>query len=253
MSDTLPRLGIAGTKPWQRDRLASWLAEWELELEMPAAEETVPGKAGPAADMWPAEDHAVEPPPASGQVRLMSPEVPVAFNRPLFLVILSDLGDGTLMAAPYGRFAEPAFPGELVTGREAPPLRILCLWNARAVDAKTLGKSWLVDEMSRREMDEASRVLSYLRNGTKLSAGIVRRMGPPLWHPADPRVEYRRREAAVMEDLAGGAGSHEINDRGALVYPVGGRSYSLAAEPRAKYETKRDQRPRRRIRKTREK
>jgi hypothetical protein len=159
------------------------------------------------------------------------------------------------MAAPYGRLAEPAFPGELSTRREALPLNILCLWNARAVDGRVLARSWLVDELSAREMDEVSGVLRHLRDGAKLPAGIERRMGPPLWHPADPRMEYRREEAAMMDKLAGGAGSQEDRGRAreALMYPVGGRSYSIAAEPRAKYETKRDLRPKGRGKTTREK
>lgn len=256
MSGKLPRLRIERAEQWQRERLTRWLAEWEIERELPLEGGAITWQGRSEVGTWPVAPLEAEPPVVAGQIRLLSPEVPVARDRPLFFAILSEQGARSFVVAPYSRFAEPAFPGELLTGRDAPPLRVLCAWNARAMAGWILEKSWLVDELSAREMDEASGVLRHLRDGAKLPAGIERRMGPPLWHPADPRMAYKREETAMMAALVSDAEAGGISGTAGgspLVYPTGGHKLSLAAEPRAKYETKQRRQPKGRGRKTREK
>ncbi len=240
MNGKLPRLRIGRAEPWQRERLARWLAEWELEQDLPIESRVIGGNKRPVDKTLPVAPLEAEPAVTPGQVRLLSPEIPVAANRPVYLAVLSNQGANAFLVAPYSSFAEPAFPGEFVTGREAPPLSVLCAWNAGAVDARVLAKSWLVDELSAHELDEALSVLRHVRDGASLSPELERRSGPPLWHPADPRETYRSEAAALMRALADDEGAQGRGNPGSgpLIYPTGSGQLPLAAEPRAKYETR---------------
>ena len=129
--------------------------------------------------------------------------------------------------APFGRLAEPATPGELLTGRTVPPLRVLCLWNARTVSSDIVVRSWPVDVMTPDELRDAERVLESLKTGTDLPEHLVRRVGPPLMHPDDPRQVYVHRERLRLDRFAQDAGE---------TYPLPrNRDLPMAAEDREPY------------------
>ena len=226
----------------QRAQLQRWLAEWRLDGllggEPPGHEPAAPDDAfrranGPAG-----------PPPepttlAAGDIRLLFPDVPATAARPRYVAILEPPRAGRQLAAPFGRFAEPGLPGEWATGRTEPPLRVLCLWNARALPRAVVAKSWLVGRMTPRETADARSVRRSLRANRPPSPRLAAATGPPLLHPADPRWEYRDQELEWMRELEGEAsGTEEGMEKYAL--PAAGEEADdapqrLAAEPQAAY------------------
>jgi len=236
----LPSIRTIPAPAWQRDRLDRWLLEWQIDralvdsedepasdLEYPQAEDT------PAAEVAP---FSAEPAVSTGQVRLFSPRVCSPDTRPVYFAVLGR-EEGGFLLAPYGRFSEPAIPGELLTGREAMPLRVLCLWNARKLPVETASESWFIDDLSENEMREATAVLGHAGRGDELPEGIRERVGPPLQHPLDPRIDYLEEESEIIrtpEDEESGEDSPAGTDRLQYLRP---ETLPLAAEPREKYET----------------
>lgn len=236
----LPRLNAEEPPDGQRDRLARWLAEWEIDDALAAvgagASEPQPdaGAVGElAADIASTEDGPV---PAPGQVRLFSPEPRAARHRALYVALLAWRGEDVLLAAPYGRFSEPAVPGELLTVRDTPALRVLCPWNARPLTVTLLQRTWFVDKLDDGETAEAVDLHRCMEQRHAIPAELRHRIGPPLRHPADPRHTYLRQERIRMDLLVRESGAGGVSD-GGLAYPTHSpeENLRLAAESGEEY------------------
>lgn len=239
----LPELKTRKVPKAQRQRLARWLREWELDRalrETPDVRQPVrPGDAalrpgGFAQNVTPLSK---EPPVAAGQVRLVSPGLRAGWRRPLYVAILEGNQKRGFLTAPYGRFSEPALPGELRTRRRAPCLRVLCLWNAVTVPERIIRQSWVVDRLAVREGDEALSLYRSIAAGGPAPPGLERRVGPMLIHPDDSRRDYLREEQGVMSELAAG---HAASDGGAAGLTWRGmqdepHELPMAAEPHEPY------------------
>jgi hypothetical protein len=62
-------------------------------------------------------------------------------------------------------------------------------------------------------------------------------VGPPLFHPEDPRQLYVRLERWRMEAVDAAAGVPPASAPPPLIYPCGQSDPGLAAEPPESYET----------------
>jgi hypothetical protein len=177
----------------QEAQLVAWLNEWALYLELHAIDAATREK-----ERW-AGTTPVDVIPAAGQIRLLPPVSTALRSRPVYVAVFQSEHDNCFLVAPYGRFAVPATPGELSTGRECAAVRVLCLWNARGLPADVLKSTWLVDDMTSRELSEAMAVHRNLKKRTGLPEGLDLRIGPPIFHPADPRRIYINREDAFWD------------------------------------------------------
>lgn len=231
----LPRLNLRSASDEHRERLARWLIAWEIDLELRAAERDSQGPPGPVADVVAATDEEIpvtptssEPAPEPRQIRLFSPRISAARDRLLYVAVLAAAGPGQFLVAPYGRFTEPCVAGELLSGRDAGPLTVLCLWNAAEITTATLAESWVIDRLSANELAEALSVRHHLLSEKAPTPQLAERIGPPLWHPADPRRRYLQEERRVMERLSGGSA-------GAPAYPTLDPAWPIAADPHDPY------------------
>jgi len=177
----------------QERQLLAWLNEWNISLELSAID--LDDK---TAESW-SDVNTKDVPLEKGQIRLLPPVSPALGSRPAYVAVLDADEDEGIRVAPYGRFAVPATPGELSTGRSCPAVRVLCLWNTRTLSAGVFESSWLVDEMTPGELSDAVAVLDSLKKGAELPEDLVSRTGPPLFHPADPRRIYINREQAFWD------------------------------------------------------
>ena len=189
----------------QKRRLADWLGAWNLDRRLSgvhfgfeAKRPTTPGPVAEIASRIAPFDNVTL---NVGEIRLISslllPECP----RPLYAAVLAEWEQGLWLISPYGRFSAPATPGELLTGRAAAALRVLCLWNAHPVPVEVLQRSWLVEHMSREEMDDSWSVFHHALAGKVLPSSLHERVGPPIFRNEDPRVEYQQQEAGFLEPL----------------------------------------------------
>ena len=187
----------------QRNRLADWLRAWELDRRLATApfEAKRPIARGPVGGIAAKIAAFDDAPPQPGEIRLLSSLLLPACPRPLYAAVLAEWEQGLWLVSPYGRFSEPATPGELRTGRAAAALGVLCLWNTHSVPADVLQRSWLVEQMSRPELDDSWRVFQHALTGKELPASLHERVGPPILRNDDPRIEYQEQEAGFLEPL----------------------------------------------------
>lgn len=185
----------------QRRNLEGWLHDWNLERLLQQDEEADQGdvsrRAESAMTGRPAKGAVVE----VRQIRLLYPDCNASWQRPVYLALLEERGSDGILAAPFSRFANPALPGEFLTGRAAPQLRVLSLWCARVFKTARMVSGWQVDELSEIELDQAFSVYEWIHKRCQVPVAIRERVGPPLIHPLDPRWDYREEELEFMESL----------------------------------------------------
>ncbi|MBM4156869.1 MAG: hypothetical protein FJ221_17860 [Lentisphaerae bacterium] len=210
-------------------RLAEWLREWAVDRALrdePAGPSPAAGESSACYDDV----------PGTGDIRVLHPASAPSAERPLHVALLDRAASGAWLAAPFSRFANPATPGEWLTGRRAAALRVLCPWNVRWMPSATVLRSWRTGRLTPRERDGALRVLEAWRRGTPPEPAIEARTGLPVIHPDDPRRVYEDEESRVMDEAAA-----EPDDRpqvlpgpagrGGRVYEVPDASWLKAAEP----------------------
>jgi hypothetical protein len=236
MSKKLPAIKFVPRPEWQMKRLAEWLEEWNIEQKLRMEPDVETSRQGPqvpavsaavgfmsmpafASDVL--ERLPSEKPPdfrvvggddevmrklvrefdrsvAVGQVRLLSPELTPDTDRPVFVAVFGDWDEGEVLMAPFSPFSVPATTGEWLTGRSAPVLRVLEVWNARSVPYSALEESWLVDAWTDAECKGAWYVFEHEAFGKALPAEFEQEVGPPLVHPDDPRRKYQEEEVALL-------------------------------------------------------
>ena len=239
---TLPNTTTRRLPDWQRERLECWLAEWEIVETMPetggdeweGGPEPVPGWVAPReGSSDPDEREPVRP----GDVRLLYPAAGERWRRPVYVAVVSAESPERVLAAPFGPFAEPAVPGELLLRGLAPGIRVLCLWNCREMNRDSLKASWLVARLAVTDLDRVLAVRGHVDGGRALPEAVARDVGPPLAHPLDPRHEYLARQRLTMDALVREcrAGSGAAGRGGTLYLERPRSELLLAAEDRPTY------------------
>lgn len=197
----LPKIRYAETPAWQKERLTNWLRERRLNQALSS------GRADkPACNTirFPPDKRLVRPydaKPKVGEIRLLAPGLLPDGSRPLYVAIIGAWDNDQVVAAPFGPYSEPATTGELQIGRATLNLRVLCLWNARSYDPAELAQSWIADVLSRQEQDDARAVFRHVATGAALPAALARRIGPPVVHAHDPRIEYQQEQKQLLDQV----------------------------------------------------
>jgi hypothetical protein len=227
--------------PAQQRRLGRWLAEWKLDclLRSSTPEESV-AATGQSVEGMSLKNSS---PPDVGQIRLFHPAPKrEADHRPIYVAILEKRSGNAFLIAPFGRFAEPAIPGEWRTGFRAMPLRVLCLWNARIVAAAVLKSSWQASRIPKAKIAQALE----LHAGTPLGSARGSDIGPPLRHPLDPRHTYLAEESARLDEQVVALEAMSRETAETFLYKQTPSQLPLAAESREAYGRRSGQRKKKR-------
>ncbi|HUD04244.1 MAG TPA: hypothetical protein VMR73_02005 [Candidatus Paceibacterota bacterium] len=146
-----------------------------------------------------------------GQIRLFSPQILPNCTRPVTFSVVANWdktdGDELKLIAPYGRYPEPAMPGEFRTGRPFeyslcdPNFSVLCLWNSYTVPTDVLTKSWLIDVVKEDELDDAWEVWKHVSLGGELPTRLAERVGPQILSKFDPREAYQKEELDLLRPI----------------------------------------------------
>ena len=235
----LPDTRIIHSSVDRKQTLARWLHEWQIDkmLREDSTAESVPQSHDSIAGQEKTGPLYESKPVRVGQIRLFHPFSKETNERPRYVAVLKETDDGSWLVAPFSRFGEPSVPGEWITGRKAPAVRILCIWNARLLPELILERSWVVDRIPASKIDHAIAIHRFLGEDQELSRPIANQLGPPLVHPLDPRIEYLEEEREWFSTLSV---SGPLNKRIDYPYPVSegeDRSLPLAAEGHGKYRS----------------
>jgi hypothetical protein len=192
-------------------RLVRWLEAWQLENQLTEAfheltarpssesafrivEKTKSDQSTIEVRPYDTAETALRP----GAIRLMGEDALPKFPRLLYVAVLRQIDEELLLVAPFSSYAEPATKGELLTEREDSPLRVLELWCAHTVPREIIAKGWLVDSMTQQEQDDAWAVFNHVFTGWPLPEHVKLRVGLPIRHPRDPRIEYQQSEMSLF-------------------------------------------------------
>ena len=242
----LPAVRVLPPNARDRERLRLWLHEWEIDQVLRTtppdgadessgqpALKTANGSGAPVAAPADAASLRV------GQIRLLHPgSERHEAERTLYVALLEETAEQGFLVAPFGRFSQPALPGEWLTGFRALALRVLCLWSARTVERRALARSWHAGTMKPGQVAAAMEVYRLIHAGGPFPPNRSRRTGPPLVHPLDPRLTYQAEEAdafecalrATEEPLRTATAAGPTN-----IYELPLTEQRLAAETRATY------------------
>lgn len=178
----------------QREKLALWLREWNLEKKLSAIEETSDDITELSVTEPPTNDACTDPKP--GDVILLPPVGETTFSRPVYMLLIKRTWTGQWQAIPFSRFTVPATDGELATGREFIPLKVLSLWNHGKLDDKVVKRSWRVASMAAADVTTAEEYITGRKRQLPDS-----RTGAPIVRSFDPRKEYIDEERAIWFDF----------------------------------------------------
>ncbi len=192
-----PFIKVTPSTPDQRERLARWLDEWALDRRLRESDGGVDDFPEPVSFQEGKAGEEVRP----GDIRLLYPGQEI-HDGPAYVAVTEAAGDLYLII-PFGRFEEPATPEEWRTERDAFPLRVLCLWNARALSADALTRSWRVDCLTAREKEDVRILNEWMESERALPSGLAHAVGPPLVHPLDPRHDYLEEETGRLDRALG--------------------------------------------------
>lgn len=214
----LPELKWKPAPPGRKERLARWFAEWNLLQRMRRADPALFEPLHPPAhsDVGPSSGrHRLVAPFNTelkvGQIRSMAPGLFAEFQRFSYVALIGEWGGDAFVTAPFGPFLEPATKTEWLTGREEHALRVLQLWNARTWPREVLERSWLVDELTAQEREDAWTVFLHAATGATLSDRLLAQVGCPVVHPRDPRLAYQKQEASLFA-LRSGEQAESVGD-----------------------------------------
>ena len=140
------------------------------------------------------DDQAAGPPSETLRNIIPLPEG----RRGLVVTPMEATEEKSYLVAPFSDYREPATTTEWLTGREAGPLRVLCLWNTRDYPARWLELTWIVGELSEQELAGAWDVFRHTLTGVPLSDRLRAQVGAPIIHPRDPRLAYQAEEARLF-------------------------------------------------------
>ena len=139
---------------------------------------------------------------------------------------------------PFGRLAYPAVPGEWLTGREAGPCRLLCLWNAFVLSGDAASRSWVLCDWPAQHVERVREGRATLAEDGELPPAMRGQAGPPLLHPLDPRWDYLDEERLWTLALANNTAA------GTLYFPLPERppeEIQRAAEAHEEYGRPREE------------
>jgi len=204
----LPRLKRTPLSEPQMAMWHAWMHEWDLYIRLQdemgedgalqTSQKLVSPRIAEAASAFDSAPEGFRP----GQIRLLGPGLTPGSDRPVYVLILREWEDDWRLVTPFGPFATPATPGECLTSRSEPGLRVLSVWNTHSLPPDLYRKSWWIDELRAEDVDLAWSVFRHVMAGRELPAAALNRTGPPVTQSSDPRLRYQEREAQLMSGLA---------------------------------------------------
>ncbi len=236
------RFSQSNDRAAERQRLAEWLAEWELDGLLDEGEQQIPHPA-PRRLSGGSASYAQSDVGVGDILLLQPPAIRHPLDRPVYAVLLDDPKPsvGQWLLVPFGPFAVPATPGEWVTGLRAEPLRVLCCWNYRRVSISAVPPHWRVRGLNKGQRLLFAEVIRCLIDDRVLPERQRSRVGPPLLHPGDPRHRYLEEERERVDcQLEPGTGADDLStDSPSAPYisetPGFDDLERLAAESRTRY------------------
>jgi len=207
----LPKRPARNVPEHQKLRLLRWLEAWE---EQKAFDEIGFEPIEGSGDSIEPDvlKSLVEPFDAEleeGQIRLMPAR---GYEEPLVLLLLKQWTESDYLVAPFTAIGVPATPTELKL-RDHMLYSSLCLWNVRTLPNSVLADSWIVDECSELEMQDARSILQVALLGEDVPEQLLGKTGAPIFRSEDPRIDYQDQYLESFKAWVEACGEDEVSGK----------------------------------------
>lgn len=206
MNDQHDDIFLPGASDRERALYRQWYHEYRLAQRLDDIGEPAVKDADAAGhDAFRRRTAASSPfsgPLLAGEIRILSSQLIDNPDMVPYFAVISPWEDDFWLIMPFSRFSVPATAGEIATGMQFSPLRVLQVWNARTAQACLLAKSWSLNETLPENIRQASDDLfRHLLGGRALPTGFAPQRGPALRNPLDIRHNYLAEESAQFAVL----------------------------------------------------
>ena len=185
---------FAGLKGQDAAILDQWLDQYQLRKELFAQDDSLEDEFEPYTEenLKKIRDAVSEfdSDLSVGQIRLWSSEMVEDKDIPPYFAILAELKDDKYLTVPFSSLPLPADEGEMATSLDIPFCEVLQCWNAQAVPACLVKRSWLAGEMPQETTMAANALYSNLNKGEALPENFNYLRGGAILNPFDPRISY---------------------------------------------------------------
>ena len=137
-----------------------------------------------------------------GDIRLLSAEFSARPERPVYVAILRDWKSDGFVTAVFSPFSAAGLSTELVFPERPHSLRVLCLWHHYELPQAILAKSWVVDQMTTVELDDAWHVFRHAFTDAPITESLAKRVGTYIESENDPRLAFQNSEIELLQPLA---------------------------------------------------
>lgn len=130
-----------------------------------------------------------------GQVRLLGGDT----DRMTYVALLKRWEADSFVVMPFSAFKYPATDEEFMPEYDGGVFQhVLQAWNVRTLDDASLKRSWVVGQLSEKDMDDAWRLWEKSLGGKELDDELLKRTGLPIYKLHDPRLKYKQTELVNM-------------------------------------------------------
>ncbi|MDX9804947.1 MAG: hypothetical protein RBT87_03850 [bacterium] len=187
---------------WEKEKLKKWLNLWNLKKEI---DTTFKENSFEPYNVINSEDSVFKEKikeivrdfdkfPKEGEIRLLSPEFDLEISLPKYIAVLRKWPENTFLVSPFSPISIAAVQGEFETGKKHFSLANMELWNSTIAPLQVLERSWLADELTQEQTNDAFLVFKFIATGIDLPERLKKRIGPPIFAEDDPRNEYQNEE-----------------------------------------------------------
>jgi hypothetical protein len=140
-----------------------------------------------------------------GQILHLPPSLHSGVRRSVYALVLGiDEENQRVEVVPFGPVTVPALVTEMRTDLPDRMLAVLCLWNVAWLGMKDLERCWMLSDVDEGLMKRVDALREALKKGDSLPEDLKALVGPPLEHPADPRMDYIATEERLWEQVESG-------------------------------------------------
>lgn len=154
--------------------LEVFLREWDMFNK--------DGGRAPAGELAPVADGDYDTPIRIGEVRAFATD-----DQPLVGLVYRDWGDDAWVVIPVSEFSVPATNREVLVGKH-----VYQLWNSFTAPVSFAQRSWLVDVVPDRDLDDIGEALLHVMIGDPVGESLRECMGFAITSIEDPRLDYER-------------------------------------------------------------
>ena len=139
---------------------------------------------------------------APGQIRILSKRFTADPDLIPYVAVLGKSEEGRWLVAPFSQYSYPATPGEMATGIRHYGLRVMQVWNVRAMQEPLIARSYLFGVLPDSVLQDGLALFRHEKEGAGLSDSFNSLRGGEITMEGDPRRDYLAETLSRLQPLS---------------------------------------------------